>query len=513
MRFQRACGVLLHPTSLPGPYGIGGLGSEARRYLEWLAQAGVTWWQVLPLAPPGPGNSPYAATSSSAGSPLLLSLGELVDDGLLLPEDLHQAPALPDTYVDFESVRSFKEAMLRRAWTRFRDGSATGLMEELPAFRLAQSAWLPDFALFAAIRRAHDDRPWWEWPLELALHDDAALATWRREHGEQVAFEEFCQLLFDRQWKQLRAFAASLGIRILGDLPIYVAEDSADVWANRGLFQLDPSGRPTVVAGVPPDYFSEDGQLWGNPVYAWEANARTGYRWWIERMRRALDLADAVRIDHFRGLAGYWAIPAGAKTAKVGAWLPGPGRALFDALERELGELPLVAEDLGVVTPDVEVLRDELGLPGMAVLQFGFSPAPRSTFVPYLHRANQVVYTGTHDNNTTLGWYFGDAFEGERDFFRRYAVTDAHEPHWDMVRLALASVADLAVIPHQDIAGLGTDCRMNTPSEPEGNWRFRITDWMMSDWHALRLGELVELYGRKPAPEAEAERETSPEPL
>jgi 4-alpha-glucanotransferase len=291
--------------------------------------------------------------------------------------------------------------------------------------------------------------------------------------------------------------AHELGIKILGDVPIFVADDSADVWAHRELFQLDANGRPTVVAGVPPDYFSEDGQLWGNPLYKWSAHEETGYDWWISRLRAALSLIDSVRIDHFRGFAAHWEIPAGEQTARTGKWVPGPGRRLFDAAARALGDLPIVAEDLGVITPDVEALRDSLGFPGMVVLQFGFCPEPRSTFLPYNHRRKSVVYTGTHDNNTTLGWYQDDASTGERELLRRYVGHDLAEVHWEMIRLALASVADLAIIPHQDVAGLGADCRMNTPGTTVGNWRFRLTDWMLSGSLRDRLADLIHVYGRR----------------
>ncbi|MBP1619471.1 MAG: 4-alpha-glucanotransferase [Acidobacteria bacterium] len=507
MKFERACGVLLHPTSLPGPWGIGDLGPEAHRYVDWLAEAGVSWWQVLPLNPPGPGFSPYASISSFAGSALLVSPDALVADGLLLRADLAARPPLPDTAVAFEQVAPFKDALLRTAYARFTARPPNGLGAEFETFCAAQADWLDDFALFAALLDAHGGRHWRRWPKPLALAEPAALEAWRRDHDDTLRFQRFKQFLFDRQWAALRRHAAARGVRILGDLPIYVADNSADAWSRRELFQVDSEGRPTAVAGVPPDYFSKTGQLWGNPLYDWSAHERTGYAWWIARMRRTLTLVDAVRIDHFRGLAGYWAVPAGAKTAVKGRWLPGPGRALFDALAGALGSLPLVAEDLGVMTPDVEALRDGLGLPGMAVLQFAFSPALRSTFLPYRHRAELVVYTGTHDNNTTLGWYLGEATEGERDYLRRYLDADAREVHWDLIRAALASVADLAVVPHQDLAGLGGDCRMNTPSTAEGNWRFRLTGWMLDPGLQRRLADLVWLYGRseatRPKPAAE----------
>jgi 4-alpha-glucanotransferase len=499
MTFARSCGILLHPTCLPGRWGIGDLGPAAFRYVDWLADAGVSWWQVLPLVPPGPGFSPYASISSFAGSALLVSPDALVADGLLRPGDLATGPQFSDTMVAFEQVAPFKEALLRTAFARFEERPSKDLAAEFETFSAAQRDWLDDFALFAGLLDAHGGQHWRRWPKPLALGERSALDVWQRENERTLRFQRFKQFLFDRQLAALRRHAATRGVRILGDLPIYVADNSADVWAHRELFQLDPAGRPTAVAGVPPDYFSKTGQLWGNPLYDWSAHRRTGYSWWVARTRRTLELVDAVRIDHFRGLAGYWAVPAGKKTAVGGRWSPGPGRALFDALAAALGPLPLVAEDLGVMTPDVEELRDGLGLPGMAVLQFAFTPHERSTFVPYRHRADLVVYTGTHDNNTALGWYMGEATEAERDYVRRYVGTDGREIHWDLIRTALASVAVLAVIPHQDLAGLGGDCRMNTPSTAEGNWRFRLTEWMLGGELQRRLAEFVWLYGRSPA--------------
>ncbi len=496
MRFARSCGVLLHPTCLPGPFGIGDLGPAAHRYLDWLRGAGVGWWQVLALNPVGPGWSSYAATSSFAGTPLLVSPELLVEDGLLARRDLADLPEFAPYQVEYERVAPYKQALLERAFQRFANDPPAGIEGAFGAFREACAAWLPDCAAFVALRRAHRGASWTEWPQGLALRRPGPLKAWLDRHTREVQFEEFCQFLFDAQWRRLREHARSLGIRILGDVPIYVAHDSAEVWASRNLFRLDGRGRPLAMAGVPPDYFSETGQLWGNPLYDWEALEATGFAWWVARLRVALGLVDALRIDHFRGFAAYWEVPAGQKTAVVGRWVPGPGRKLFEALRASLGELPLVAEDLGVITEDVTALREALDLPGMAVLQFAFSPSPRSQFLPYSHRRNQVVYTGTHDNNTTLGWYLSDASEAERDFARRYIGTDGHDIHWDFIRLALSSVADLAIVPHQDIAGLGGDCRMNTPATAEGNWRFRITEWMLSDALRGRLAELVRLYGR-----------------
>ena len=496
MAFARACGVLLHPTCLPGPYGIGDLGPSAHRYLDWLARAGACWWQVLPLNPPGPGAAPYAATSTFAGNTALVSPELLREEGILHAADLAGIPEFSPFKVEFQKVVPFKRRLLERAFDRLTGRPPAGVRERFEAFRAGNAAWLRDWALFAALKRSSNGASWWEWPEELALRRPGALDTWGAAHERDVAFEEFCQFVFFEQWRKLHERARALHIGILGDVPIYVADDSADVWANRGLFRLDKRGRPVAVAGVPPDYFSETGQLWGNPLYDWDALERSGYGWWVARMRATFGLVDAVRLDHFRGFAAFWEVPAGAKTAATGRWVPGPGRKLFDALHASLGEIPMVAEDLGVITEDVTTLRDSQRLPGMAVLQFAFAPSPRSQFVPYRHRRNLVVYTGTHDNNTTLGWFLGDVSPAEKEFLCRYLATDGREIHWDMIRLALSSVADLAIVPHQDIAGLGADCRMNIPAKAEGNWRFRLTDWMLGDALSARFAGLAWLYGR-----------------
>ncbi len=496
MTFERAAGVLLHPTSLPGPYGIGDLGQAAHQYVDWLADAGVRWWQVLPLNVPGEGHSPYATRSTFAGNTLLVSPEGLVTDGLLAPKDLAPIPVSGGPGVDFVSAEVFKNRLLRRAFEAFRASKDAALPRALDQFRTAERNWVEDWAVFAALKEAHRNVAWFDWPRALALREPKAISAWRSAHEEEVEFHVFAQFVFFRQWSRLRDHAASRKVRILGDMPMFVALDSAEVWARRDLFLLDANGRPTSVAGVPPDYFNADGQFWGNPLYDWEAMEREGYAWWIERVRQTLETVDALRLDHFRGFAAFWSIPAKAKTAKDGAWTPGPGRPLFDAIRKGLGDLPFVAEDLGLIDAPVNELRDALGLPGMAVLQFAFSPEPRSTFLPYGHQKNLVVYTGTHDNNTTRGWYDEEASEKEKDFVRRYLGVPGHEIHWDMVRAALASVADLAIVPHQDLAGLGSSARMNRPGTWQENWDFRLEGWMLDPGIRYRLGELVWLYGR-----------------
>jgi 4-alpha-glucanotransferase len=479
-------------------FGIGDLGPTAAAYVEWLAGAGASWWQVLPLHPPGPGNSPYSAISTFAGDELLISPDLLVEDGVLSDEEVSEVAEFPAEWVEFDEVRPYKIGLLRRAYLRFRDSSPPKLVRQLAAFREQHRDWLSDYALYRAIRDGYDGKPWYEWPEPLAMRESQALINWMQEHRQEVDFVEFCQFFFFRQWAALRDWAREMGVGIFGDVPIFVARDSAEVWAHPELFQLDEAGNPTVVAGVPPDYFSETGQLWGNPLYDWEHIAADGFSWWISRLRHTLELVDLVRLDHFRGFASYWEVPADAETAVTGQWKPGPGRSLFDALRAALGELPLVAEDLGEITPDVVDLREALGIPGMAILHFAFSPEPRSTFIPYALERNMVVYTGTHDNNTTLGWYLEDASDEEKDLVRRYIAGSGREIHWDLIRLALASAADTAVVPHQDLAGLGSDCRMNTPSVGEGNWRFRITPRMLGEGIQARFWEMVETYGREP---------------
>jgi len=499
MDHNRTAGVILHPTCLPSRFGIGDLGPTAAAYVEWLAGAGASWWQILPLHPPGPGNSPYSAISTFAGNELLISPELLLEDGVLSEAEMAEVPDLPSEWVEFDEVKPFKIGLLRRAYIRFRDTSPPKLVRQLAAFRKQHRHWLSDYALFRAIRDGYEGAPWYEWPRPLAMREPQALIDWMQEHSQEVDFVEFCQFFFFRQWTALRDWAREMGVRIFGDVPIFVARDSAEVWAHPELFLLDDDRRPTVVAGVPPDYFSETGQLWGNPLYNWESMAADGFSWWMARLRQTLEMVDLVRLDHFRGFASYWEVPANADTAVHGRWMPGPGRPFFDAVRESLGDLPLVAEDLGEITSDVVALREELGLPGMAILHFAFSPEPRSTFIPYAVERNMVIYTGTHDNNTTVGWFLEEASEEEKDLVRRYTAGSGREVNWDLIRLALASVADTAIVPHQDLAGLGADCRMNTPAVGEGNWRFRITPRMLGEGIQARLWDLVEAYGREPA--------------
>jgi 4-alpha-glucanotransferase len=493
---DRSAGVLLHPTCLPSRFGIGDLGRAAVEYVHWLADAGVGWWQVLPLHPPGPGHSPYSATSSFAGNELMISPRRLAEDGLLADNDLTGLEPLSSEWVDFPAVVHLKSRLVASAFQQHQRQRRMDLLQDLAAFREDNGHWLEDFAVFEALKRAHGGRPWYDWPRPLAFREPQAIEHWAADHRDQLEQVIFGQFLFFRQWTELRSVAAREGVSILGDVPIFVALDSADVWAHPELFLLDDERHPTVVGGAPPDYFSATGQLWGNPLYDWSRMAEDGYAWWIARLRHELELADAVRIDHFRGFAAHWEVPADHDVATNGRWVEGPGRRFFDALTEALGGLPLVAEDLGEITQDVVDLRKGLGLPGMAILQFAFNPHDRSLFLPYRLEPDLVVYTGTHDNNTSVGWFLEDATEEERRFVKSYCGTDGSEVHWDLTRLAMGSVSNLAVVPHQDLAGLGSDCRMNTPAVAEGNWTFRVTPWMLAPEIQQRLAEMITTYGR-----------------
>ncbi len=505
MTLPRSSGLLLHPTSLPGSYGIGDLGREAHAFLDFLGDAGQSWWQVLPLGPVGDSHSPYQSSSSFAGNPLLISPEGLVEEGWLSPETLQRRPRYEIDRVSFPAVIASRREWLRAAFLGF-DLKAP----DYRRFLRAEAAWLPDYALFEALHRHFDDQPWWLWPEEIRRRTPAALRQWRSRLKSEIAFRSFVQFAFDRQWNRLRDAAHRRDIRLIGDVPIFVSLDSADVWARPELFELDAHGRPTGVSGVPPDYFAADGQLWGNPLYRWSEHAGEGYAWWIQRLASILKRVDLVRLDHFRGFEAYWDVPADAPTAAHGRWRPGPGAAFFEAVRKALGGLPLIAEDLGDISTEVLALRDQFELPGMRVLQFAFGNDSRNPHLPHNYPRRCVAYPGTHDNDTTLGWFrtrgpelSGDDANGpcERRFVRSYVGTDGAEIHWDLIRLALASVADLAVIPLQDVLGLGSEARMNIPGKPQGNWSWRWRPKPRQDRAAAeRLRTLVETYGRSPEP-------------
>jgi 4-alpha-glucanotransferase len=509
MPSKRASGILAHPTSIPGPHGIGDLGPDAYRFVDFLAASKQRLWQVLPLGPVGYGDSPYAARSAFAGNHLFVSLEELVLDGLLRRDELESVPVVPIGTVNHAAVNATKTPWLRLAFERL-DDAPPDLLADLEDFRDREEVWLRDYALFASLQAAHHGLPWQQWESALTRREPAALERAEREFGDEVAFQEFVQFVFHRQWLALRAYAATRGIRIIGDMPIFVANDSADVWAHTELFRLDADGRPTVVAGVPPDYFSKTGQLWGNPIYDWRAMARTDYAWWVDRTRRSLELVDYIRLDHFRGFQAFWEVPAGEETAVRGRWVEGPGLKLFAALNEQLGELPFIAEDLGVITRKVVALREKLELPGMKVLQFAFDGDPLNLYLPHNYDSNCVVYTGTHDNDTTRGW-FASAGPETQHRARVYMARDGHDIAWDLVRLASASVADWAIFPLQDVLDLGSDARMNTPGRLGGNWGWRYDGRMLSGYVSDRLGQLTELYGRGVPPKPRKEATTDEE--
>ena len=496
MHLHRSSGILLHPTSLPGPHGSGDFGAGAYHFVDWLVTAGQRLWQILPLGPVGMANSPYMGLSAFAGDPMLISLDELVAKGWLVPEALSASNDFPAQRVDYGRVTEFRTALLRTAAESF--FSKKNDMVAYRAFVKSSAKWLEDFALFMALKSKFNNREWSSWDADLVRRKPAALKQARIELEEDVNFWKFTQWCFFRQWTALKKYANDRGVHIVGDIPIFIAFQSADVWSHPELFFLDKQHRPTVVAGVPPDYFSETGQRWGNPLYRWKVMEKDDYSWWIERIRATLATVDFVRIDHFRGFCAYWEIPATEATAVRGRWVEGPKDKLFKVIQKKLGSLPIIAEDLGVITPDVVALRDKFGFPGMRVLQFAFAADTENIFLPHNYVHNTVVYTGTHDNDTSVGW-FRSATARERAFVQKYIGTDGGVFHWELIRLAARSVADFAVYPFQDVLGLGTEGRMNFPGKINDNWEWRFTWNQVGPEHAARLYELTALYGRCPA--------------
>ena len=495
MKFERSSGVLLHPTSLPGGYGIGDIGSQAHHWVDFLAQAGCSLWQVLPLGPTGYGDSPYQCFSAFAGNPYLISPESLLSEGLLHSNDVVDAPKFPFDQVDYGAVIPWKLGVLNRSFDRFEHLAAQKLRTEFELFREEQSSWLADFSVFIALKEAYGGGAWVNWPAPLRAREPHALDEARQLYAYGIKRQEYRQFIFFRQWQALRERAAARGMRIIGDIPIFVAHDSAEVWADPELFYLDSQGMPTVVAGVPPDYFTKTGQLWGNPLYRWKVHAADGYAWWVKRLQSVLSMVDIVRLDHFRGFAGYWEVPASATTAENGRWVPGPGRKFFQAMEKALGDLPIIAEDLGEITPDVIKLRERFNLPGMRIVQFAFHDDPSEPFLPHNYIRNCVVYTGTHDNDTSRGW-FERVSESEKDFCRRYLGRDGQEIAWEFIRQAWASVAVFAMAPMQDLLELGNEARMNYPGNPSGNWSWRMPGDALTEPLLKRLQEFNYLYGR-----------------
>ncbi|MEK8049598.1 4-alpha-glucanotransferase [Ideonella sp. DXS22W] len=496
---QRASGVLLHITSLPGPHGIGDFGPAARHFVDWLASCGQRIWQWLPTTPIGPGNSPYQSVSAFAGSPLMVALEPLVERGWLtapatVPPPNRDANGIER--VDFGAVIPWRMAQLRAAFAGYSARSTPADRAGLAAWVQGNADWLDDYALFMALETAHAGQPWWLWPAPLRARDAAALSAARAQHAGEIAFWQWVQWCFDTQCVALKAYANAQGISILGDLPIFIAHHSADCWARPDLYELDEHFQPTVVAGVPPDDLGPEGQRWGNPMYRWDRMAAEDWAWWTARVKRMLHQADAFRIDHFRGFAGYYEIPSSSPDARTGQWKKGPAKPLFDAISKALGELPIVAEDLGFITPDVHELRDALGYPGMKILQFAFGSDGEHEFLPHTYRRDVVVYTGTHDNDTAHGWWQA-APERERRYAGTYLACGAHDVHWAMIRAALNSVASLAIFPLQDVLGLPSPHRMNTPGTlGDANWTWRF-DWPMVGHEPGRvLGLLTAASGR-----------------
>lgn len=501
MPFERRAGILLHPTSLPGPYGIGSLGKACFDWLDFLEAAGQRLWQVMPLGPTGFGDSPYQCFSAFAGNPYLIDLQLLIDEGLLEPEDLENTHAFSDEAVEYGDVITYKLSILEKAYTHFKSSANEAQREGFATFCKAQAHWLDDYTLFMALKEVNGGEAWNSWDEGVRSRDQDALDAARNDLSDEINKQSVWQWLFHEQWSAVRAYANAKDISIIGDIPIFIAYDSADAWANPELFFFDDAGNPKVIAGVPPDYFSETGQRWGNPLYRWDKMKERGFKWWISRFESTLEFVDIIRVDHFRGFEAYWEIPADEETAVNGRWVKGPGQALFDAIRGALGDdLPIIAEDLGVITPGVTKLRDDNALPGMKVLQFAFAGTASDPYLPHNYIPNSAVYPGTHDNDTTLGWY-RQAPEKEKDFVRRYLATDDSNIAWEFIRLSTASVADTSVTSFQDALNLGSEARMNTPGVAAGNWSWRFRWGEVPNWLAAQLKELASLYGRLAEPE------------
>jgi len=501
MLSERASGILLHPTSLPGPRGAGDFGADAYLFIDWLVSAGQTYWQMLPVGEIGPGNSPYMSSSVFAGNILLVDLEEIASQGWLSDEHMKPLPEFRPDRINFKLLRPYRLEKLRMAAKVFFDASHQGDAQketshaEYLRFCLDENEWLHDYALFMTLNEQQNGRDWNHWPSNLANRDPQALEQIADDFAEEIRFWKFCQWCFARQWSKLKRYASKQGIRLIGDVPIFAAFQSSDVWAHQELFELDENGHPKVVAGVPPDYFSATGQLWGNPLYRWEAHEKTGFSWWISRMRHALKLFDLVRVDHFRGFAGYWEIPANETTAMNGRWVAGPGEKLFYALETALGNLPIIAEDLGMITPDVIELREKFNLPGMRILQFAFAEDEKHPFLPHNYAPNSVVYTGTHDNDTSIGWW-NSATPGEKAFAHKYLGTEGHRIHWDMIKAISNSGANTVIILMQDFLGLTSEHRMNFPGQPNNNWEWRFTWEQILPEYTQELAKFTLDYGR-----------------
>ena len=497
MLTTRGSGILLHPTSLPGPFGSGDFGSDSYKFIDWLAEAGQSYWQVLPMGEIGPGNSPYMSSSAFAGSILLIDLAELASHGWLSDDDMVPHRKFQPGNVDYSLIEPFREARLRKAARNFFASTHDDMHRAFTAFCITEREWLDDYALFMTISERENWREWNLWPKELIRRESQALSEICKSCEDEINFWKFSQWCFARQWARLKLYANDRGIHVIGDVPIFVAYQSADVWAHPELFELDGNGKPIVVAGVPPDYFSETGQLWGNPLYRWDVHEKNGYEWWIARMRHALQQTDLVRIDHFRGFVASWQIPSDAPNAISGKWVDGPGEKLFKAFENAFPDLPIIAEDLGVITQEVIDLRDKFNLPGMRVLQFAFGDGVGNLFLPHHYVPNAVAYTGTHDNDTSVGWW--DSLPDHvKNFAKEYLGTNGEKPQWDMMRALSSSVANIVIFPMQDVLGLSGEYRMNFPGKPIGNWEWRFYWNQIKLDHTKALADMSDAHNRMP---------------
>ena len=496
MKNERLSGILLHITSLPGPYGIGTMGKEAFEFVDFLVLSGQKIWQLLPLGHTGYGDSPYQCFSAFAGNPLLIDLDKLIEDGILEESELPKNLVFNDDKVDFGQAFNYKYVVLRKAYERFKASNNHLRQIQFENFTKKTSFWLEDYAFFMALKNHFGGKSWAQWERQVKTREPEALARYRQHLADEIDFYCFLQFVFDHQWQELKSYANLNDIKIIGDIPLYVASDSADAWSNPEIFDFDKNLNPRTVAGVPPDYFSATGQLWGNPIYKWDVLQQQGFSWWVERVKGNLILYDILRIDHFRGLAAYWAVPFGEDTAIKGEWIKAPGKQLLEALYKNLGELPIIAEDLGVITPDVVELRDGFGLPGMKILQFAFDSGEENDFMPHTFVKNCVVYTGTHDNDTTLGQY-KSVKDADRQFMKDYFEVIEKDPAWSFIKLAWSTVANLAIAPLQDLLRLDTEARMNFPGKASGYWQWRYRKEMLKPQHAEELLKITRLYGRR----------------
>ncbi|BAZ48581.1 4-alpha-glucanotransferase [Nostoc sp. NIES-4103] len=497
MPFPRTSGILLHPTSFPSRFGIGDLGLEAYQFVDFLVDSGQQLWQILPLGPTGDHNSPYASYSAMAGNPLLLSPEILVEKGFLAPEDLFDLPEYSTATVDFERVIQTKMPLLQKAFKNFKAYASSIQCKEFEQFCQTRAYWLDDYALFMALKYVHGDAKWNTWEPNLAKRQPDTIQQWQQRLSHEISYYKYLQFEFFSQWSNLKRYANERGIQIIGDIAIYVAHDSADVWSHPQIFCLDEqTGEPALMAGTPPDYFSTTGQLWGNPVYDWVQLQKEDFHWWVQRFQTILDYVDLIRIDHFRGFQAYWAVSKGETTAVNGEWIQAPGEIFFQLLNQKLGKLPIIAEDLGEITPDVEALRDQFEFPGMKVLQFAFGSGSDNPFLPFNYSRNCVVYTGTHDNDTTVGWFNQLQDQDSKAVFHYLGCSNPADIHWDLIRLAYSSVANQAIIPLQDILGLNTSARMNLPGQNLGNWGWRYESAALTKQLRDRLKTMTETYGR-----------------